>query len=85
MFLPTIENGDLQLSTAPDPERDPSGFLEGFNDYFWRLSRRIKRRYSLPCESYDDIPVLWDETPYNKLKFTFSEMQRRNKQVFSFW
>ena len=54
-----------------------SGFLEGFNDYFWRIFRKIKRRYALPCESYDDIPVQWDETPHNKLIYTLSQMQKK--------
>ena len=54
-----------------------SGSLEGFNDYFWKRFRQIKRRYGLPCESYDDIAVNWDDTHYNRLKYTFSEIQRR--------
>ena len=56
-----------------------SGFLEGFNDFLWRIFRKIKRRYGLPCESYDDIPVQWSENPYNKLKYTFSQMQRKKQ------
>ena len=54
-----------------------SGSLEGFNDYFWKRFRQIKRRYGLPCESYDDIAVNWDDTHYNRLKHTFSEIHRR--------
>ncbi len=54
-----------------------SGSLEGFNDFFWKRFRQIKRRYGLPCESYDDIAVNWDDTHYNRLKYTFSEIQRR--------
>ena len=56
-----------------------SGFLEGFNDYFWRIFRKIKRRYALPCESYDDIPVQWEETPHNKLIYTFTQMQKKKQ------
>ena len=56
-----------------------SGFLEGFNDYFWRIFRKIKHRYALPCESYDNIPVQWNETPRNKLIYTFSQMQQKKQ------
>ena len=54
-----------------------SGSLEGFNDYLWKSFRRIKRRYGLASESYDDIAVNWDDSHYDRLKYTFSEMKRR--------
>ena len=54
-----------------------SGSLEGFNDYFWKRFRQIKRRYGLPCESSDDIAVKWNDSHYDRLKHTFTEMQRR--------
>ena len=54
-----------------------SGSLEGFNDFFWKRFRQIKRRYNLPCESYDDISVKWNDSHYKRLKHTFSEIQKK--------
>lgn len=55
-----------------------SGRTEGFNELFWRGIRKVKKKYHLPREPYDDIRINWKDSYQQKLERTLKRMKQLN-------